>query len=272
MDSFVRSRGISSESRPVHCIHFRFVGPSSVPLPVTLTLGEIARLAAMAHYGRATHGGMSPALSGKDVSGRALTSRHVHAHYLPFDEDNDGWIDHLVLWVPGGLTRLEAAACLMIDELRDHSPPTHAGTFAPVQLELEGMGRNAEEVLSTELVGPARVWCSTTPFVLPRHPKWRGVREQRKLVDGPAEQLVRELEHRGLRTKLAQIEQQPDDQALAHGYPLSCFRVRRHDKPTPSPAFRFGFRITFTEPVEGPLALGYGAHFGLGLFLPVSVE
>ena len=29
----------------------------------------------------------------------------------------------------------------------------------------------------------------------------------------------------------------------------------------------FGFRVEFDRPVEGPLALGYGAHFGLGVFL-----
>ena len=29
------------------------------------------------------------------------------------------------------------------------------------------------------------------------------------------------------------------------------------------------FTITFPEPISGPLALGYGSHFGLGLFQPV---
>lgn len=27
--------------------------------------------------------------------------------------------------------------------------------------------------------------------------------------------------------------------------------------------------IEFLEPVSGPIAVGYGAHFGLGLFVPV---
>jgi CRISPR-associated protein Csb2 len=26
-------------------------------------------------------------------------------------------------------------------------------------------------------------------------------------------------------------------------------------------------RLTFSEPVQGPICLGYGGHFGLGLFL-----
>ena len=28
--------------------------------------------------------------------------------------------------------------------------------------------------------------------------------------------------------------------------------------------------ITFTAPVTGPLAFGYGSHFGLGLFIPAE--
>lgn len=28
------------------------------------------------------------------------------------------------------------------------------------------------------------------------------------------------------------------------------------------------WRLTFTEPVPGPLALGFACHFGLGLFRP----
>lgn len=30
----------------------------------------------------------------------------------------------------------------------------------------------------------------------------------------------------------------------------------------------FGFRIVFPEQVEGPLALGYAAHLGMGSFVP----
>jgi len=35
-----------------------------------------------------------------------------------------------------------------------------------------------------------------------------------------------------------------------------------------SSGYGYGFRIIFPEPVSGPIALGYGAHFGLGLFVP----
>jgi CRISPR-associated protein Csb2 len=30
------------------------------------------------------------------------------------------------------------------------------------------------------------------------------------------------------------------------------------------------FRLTFPDPVRGPIALGWSSHFGMGLFLPVE--
>ncbi len=34
----------------------------------------------------------------------------------------------------------------------------------------------------------------------------------------------------------------------------------------------YGFRITFGQKVRGPIAIGYGAHFGLGLFVPAWTD
>ncbi len=34
----------------------------------------------------------------------------------------------------------------------------------------------------------------------------------------------------------------------------------------------YGFRIKFPDVVRGPIALGYGAHFGLGLFVPECLD
>lgn len=41
------------------------------------------------------------------------------------------------------------------------------------------------------------------------------------------------------------------------------FRRNRKGGPVRTGA---GLRLTFSQPVQGPLALGYGCHFGLGLF------
>jgi hypothetical protein len=34
----------------------------------------------------------------------------------------------------------------------------------------------------------------------------------------------------------------------------------------------YKFRIEFAEAVQGPVALGYAAHFGLGLFVALEKE
>jgi CRISPR-associated protein Csb2 len=46
------------------------------------------------------------------------------------------------------------------------------------------------------------------------------------------------------------------------------FRNKRGDDGGRRPAG--AFRITFAEPVQGPLCLGHSCHFGLGLFLPAA--
>ena len=43
-------------------------------------------------------------------------------------------------------------------------------------------------------------------------------------------------------------------------------RRRKHGGSDPPLDQGYGVRITFSEPVSGPLVLGYGSHFGLGLF------
>jgi CRISPR-associated protein Csb2 len=52
-------------------------------------------------------------------------------------------------------------------------------------------------------------------------------------------------------------------------YWLDFRRERKTGNGTKGPSPPTGFRIKFKDPVKGPIALGYGSHFGLGLFLPV---
>jgi CRISPR-associated protein Csb2 len=49
----------------------------------------------------------------------------------------------------------------------------------------------------------------------------------------------------------------------------SSFRTQRNEGEGRRVAgFACGFRIEFPRPVAGPIAVGYGAHFGLGVFVP----
>jgi CRISPR-associated protein Csb2 len=78
-------------------------------------------------------------------------------------------------------------------------------------------------------------------------------------VDGPADQIVRELRLRGM--------PDPSELELPRG-PWHEYRARRPTGQRTAPAAVVGARIAFPTPVHGPLALGALAHFGLGVFTP----
>ncbi len=45
-------------------------------------------------------------------------------------------------------------------------------------------------------------------------------------------------------------------------------RERTNGSGTKSTNLGFGFKIEFPKSVRGPISVGYGAHLGLGLFVP----
>ena len=92
----------------------------------------------------------------------------------------------------------------------------------------------------------------------PRFVKKRG----RNTLEG---QVLAELESRGL-PPAAQIDVLPDESVAMRHF----VRVRRHGASPPPVDVGYALRITWNEPVPGPIVLGYGCHFGLGLFVAVS--
>ena len=55
---------------------------------------------------------------------------------------------------------------------------------------------------------------------------------------------------------------------LKNGRSIRWLEFRRSRKGE-SRQIGYGFEMVFSEPVFGPVAIGYGAHFGLGQFIPV---
>lgn len=146
-------------------------------------------------------------------------------------------------------------------ELREH-----AHRAEPLRLGLTLLGSGPETSLPAQLRGPARVWYSVTPFVLPRHPKTRQSPEGPVFKsDSPVEQVQPELRHRGHpeASVTGGITHSPTGRHW-----LEFQRQRRHQRP--AVAGGYGFRLEFAEEQAGPLALGFGAHFGLGLFAPAA--
>ncbi len=230
----------------------------------SLILGEQARIAALRLRGgvvrnaakRASH---SEALTGKAIDGTPLEG-HEHAHYLPTDEDGDGRLDHLTIWAPMGFDweDQEALGQLKVIDRRENLPK--------VWLTLAAWGTVEEFAELDEPPLPFRSsarWRSVTPFSLPRFAN-RGGGKPPRPRDLPEAQLLRELRLRGKTEPLKIIPlngvERPKMRCLE-------FHTRRFNG-TEGHGLA-GFEIEFAESVQGPLALGFGCHFGLGLFLPL---
>lgn len=202
-----------------------------------------------------------PELTGRAADGAPLKD-HRHAHIFPLDLDGDLRIDHVLVHAEMGLS---GAAQSAIRALRQ---TWTRGSAAPLQIAIAGLGdlpdlRRLPEPLANgieRLLGSregTRVWTSVTPFVPPRHPKPRG----KHTLEG---QVLSELVCRGFeapRVERLDWGERPDVLQMRH-----TVRVRRPPAPAPPVDAGFPLRLIFTKPVCGPIAIGYGSHFGLGLF------
>jgi CRISPR-associated protein Csb2 len=201
----------------------------------------------------------SEAIVGKTIDGVPLAG-HLHAHYLATDEDDDGRLDHVTLYAPCRFDchDLEAIGALRTIFRRDNRPD--------VRLVLTGLGE-AKQFGNVPLFASAWRWRSVTPFSLPRFAN-RGGGKPPRPRDLPEAQLVRELKLRGLPEP---VSIKRTEGYAADGRPVVRwleFHTRRFNG---AEGFGLaGFELEFAEPVPGPLALGFGCHFGLGSFLPVE--
>lgn len=249
-------RAVSSRERPAHIARLALDSTVLPPVQDALPFAEQVRRALIRNRVDTSH---SEAIVGKTADGVPLEG-HLHAHYLATDEDGDGRLDHVTLYAPLGFDRHDQAA---IGALRTIF---RQGNRPDVRLVLTGLGE-AKPVGNAPLFTSSRRWHSVTPFSLPRFAN-RGGGKPPRPRDLPEAQLVRELKLRGL--------PEPVSIKRTEGYEVSGrplvrwleFHARRFNE---TEGFGLaGFELEFAEPRSGPLALGFGCHFGLGLFLPVE--
>lgn len=203
-------------------------------------------------------------LSGCDENGTPLRGAHEHAHILPLDLDDDGHLDHIAIWAPAGL---DARAQKAVAELRNSFSKglraLHVAVAATCR-EVEDLTKVSGEygdALRVRLgLVPAREWISHTPFVLPRFMKKSG----RNSFGG---QILAECGSRGLPQPVEiEVLDPRDNPELLKQRHFS--RIRKFG-PHPPIDCGFSVRLRFEEMIRGPLCLGYGSHFGLGLFSPL---
>ena len=260
-----RRRGRTVTARRPTVARFALAGSVLPRLTDAVHVSETMRQALMSHSDAAE------VFAGRDDDGEPLQG-HRHAFILPADDDNDGRIDHLTVYCREGFDPQAQRALAGVSRLWQpgRRPDIHLALLGLGEPEVYG-GFDPRQGETPQLAA-APVWLSRTPFILYRHPALRNngeprLREDGSWKDGPCEQVEMALRRRGLP---APVEIEPLDHVEVAGRPLRWLqfaRERREGHPPPINSRGYGFRLTFEEPLTGPLALGYACHFGLGQFV-----
>ncbi len=217
----------------------------------------------------------APVFSGKTLDGKPASGGHQHAHYLSECYEPDRWITHITVYAHQGFEDAQQRALKRLEKM--WGTEKH-----DLQLVLLGIGVPADfgGFLSTSgespLLATAKVWESRTPFVPADQLRHR----YRIELEGDRQRCMKDLT-RIVRTEMLRRVWLKDYARLLESVDLiprgpriggtttawlkfrrerqSGGGVRHHSTP-------FGLRLQFSQPVTGPIALGYGSHFGLGLF------
>jgi CRISPR-associated protein Csb2 len=219
----------------------------------------------------------APVFTGLDAAGKPLAD-HRHAHIFCEASGPRDAVTHLTIWAPMGF---DEAACLALRKL--NKVWGHGGH--DLRLVLHGIGQ-PEEFVDCLLFGPARAWRSATPFVPTRHAKT--FRDGRPKVDpdngwqegSAGHDLLRLLAMRpgGAGATIKQLPERDKPFAFGTVSGQRALRSLQFQTRRSGGDGRRGsesgsaFIVTFSKPVHGPLALGYGGHFGLGLFVPAAPD
>ena len=188
-----------------------------------------------------------------------LAKGHNHLFILPeLHPDKIQKIGGLSLYMPGGVDREAIDFFAEFSKLEAWNEDHQDQDL--VFLDMEDSRQNG----FSNSFGEDEVWESLTPFVATRHNK-PGKTEFGYEV-GSAEHDLHRLLLLGGFDAPSSIER-IDKLNLDKDLRWTAFRTHRRNRSgARGPHIPGGFRIIFKEPQKGPIALGYGAHFGLGLF------
>ncbi len=214
--------------------------------------------------------GSAVAFSGRSPSGIPLR-RHEHAYLFCEAADHDDAITHLYVWAGEDFNAQALFALTRLSKVWGHGGPD-------VQLRLEGIGQ-AEVLAPASLFGQAWEWTAYTPFISSRHAKtYRDGRAKHDpsnglLIGSAPHELARLLaldqRYAGAAIRAVQADR-PFHYGTVHHPPGAFHTARSARGGTKGERSGWAFSILFPRPVAGPIALGYGAHFGLGVFRAVE--
>lgn len=231
----------------------------------------------------------APVFSGKDADGHANIEGHGHAHYLSECYESDRAISHLTIFAPNGFDPEDRAALGRLKNVWGKGGHD-------LQMVLLGFG-DAEDFGGSDLragqspiLASSTTWITRTPFVPADRLRERynlSLERDRHRCSLDLQRIVRgEFKRRSwLAPHLEHLEsiepilvQKTDSHAIStaegaliggHRTPWRNFRRERQSGAgVRGTAQGYAIRLQFNAPVSGPIAIGYGCHFGLGLFYP----
>ena len=239
---------------PVRYRAFALLGPDGRALGVDGTRAmEIAAMVRHAIGGAARRAGLGPGVV-SELMGHGGDGR-MAIHPLPNAGHRyaDGRIRRVMVTAPecvdeavwvDVVSRLAGAA--LCPERGDEP----GGELAPLA---------GADPLVGRVAGESRVWTTATPVVLPGYDRRRGrARPQRSVR--------RLLRHAGVGEALVESVVVEPGPRLAGSEHALRYRRPRHLAGYPCEHLT----VRWTTPVTGPLALGAGTGYGLGLFMPVD--
>lgn len=178
---------------------------------------------------------------------------HQHMYILPLDYDSDGRIDHIMIKSSTEFSRKELFSLNRIHKLWQ----SKMGEDIRLVLSDFGLFGNMNSIRG------GRKFRSVTPFVPTRHYR-KGRGDYTSWLQG---EVRHELENHIMQP--ASFVSLPTKELQLEGHKLywvEFYRARKGDIPGSG----YGFEIHFEQVIQGPFSIGYGAHFGLGLFTPID--
>ena len=295
----VRRRGSGSGANPLPTVaRFLLAGRPRPRIEDTVRIGELMRLAALSQFGWRSDGAKGRKISrapwqisGRDADGNRLKDPfHAHAFWLPEDADSDGLIDHVSVFIAGGIddgvrARLDRITRLWLPpKQRAEDVEFEDTSVMEWRLALEGFGQPADFSEDAHIFGASAKWRSVTPFLAAGHLKttrYKAANPERRIFLAYAGEVRRLLKRRGMDTRFGfsasdVLVTEPKLQETSSGgikrRAIHFHRFRSRGQEKQPDAAGVLLDITFPKSIEGPVALGYGSHFGLGLFhrLPTS--
>jgi len=229
---------------------FILLGNYLPPLEDTVSVGEWLRTGLMGKAKRILGENNIPqVLSGHDMP---EDNKHEHAFYLPEDADGDGHIDHITIYAKSGFNRDTLRVLKEMSRLWNRKGHEW-------QLVLVDFGPHERMCAYTPLLGESATWISVTPYLHPWFQKKNFTVE---------DQIKKECRIRGLPEPVGFEHLESITNNGRERQPIHFHRFRNKRGLTQPDTHGSFWKLTFPKPVPGPLALGFGCHYGLGMFKP----